>query len=482
MTNVDELIGKTLGGRFRLTRKIGQGGMGAVYTAVDTEAAGGVGAGRPEIVAVKVIKAHLVDDQDAVQRFQREARAVGGLNHPHIVGFVGAGDDDGVHWLAMELLDGTDLKERIASRGAIGWKDTLPILRQICLGLQAAHERGVVHRDLKPENVMLTKGAAPGDPPHVKILDFGIAKHIDVEGMTMTGTGVVVGTPGFVAPEVIVHGVTNDPRSDLYSLGVVWFEMLTATRPFSAPTPFALTMRHVQEAPPRPTSLLPFSPVPLPVEELVLRLMAKRPTDRPASAAELLALLDDLVRQAEQPPEPATSRVRTEADLLGGDKTETSLQVPPSTSVLPLPGPALGASLGPNEPTILDLQRPPATKSWKPALIVGAVAALGLLVSWGTVQAARQKHRPVAAVVDAGSAPPPGTPTFVPAAPIVDAGTVVQTHAADVVDAADAGSAAPRLKTKTPKPRPDDVTGPDAVLAAVAGSGSLRASSARACG
>jgi serine/threonine protein kinase len=348
----DELIGRVLGGRFRLTKQLGVGGMGAVYLATDQET--------QTDVALKVIRPNLVDDREAIERFQREARAVGGLQHPHIVGFVGAGDDHGVHWLAMEFLRGRSLKEQISTRGAMPWRETLPLLRQMLLGLQAAHERGVIHRDLKPDNVMLCGGI--GEAIVVKLLDFGIAKQMNTEGMTMTGTGVVVGTPGFVAPEVIVHGTSNDPRSDLYSVGVMWFEMLTASKPFDAPTPFAISMRHVTEAPPRPTALLPFAPVPAPVEDLLLRLLAKKPEARPATAKALIGMLDELALKAERPIEPASSTVDTEIDLLQSDKTETSMNTIDPRLVAASSSTAL-------------LAAPPAPRSRAP-LVIGAAAVV----------------------------------------------------------------------------------------------------------
>ena len=441
MSDVDELLGRVLGGRFRLVRRLGQGGMGAVYEAVD-QGGGDAARSDAQVVALKVIKASLVDDKDAIKRFQREARAVGVLRHPHIVGFIATGDDDGVHWLAMELLSGCDLKERIASRGAMPWKETLPLLRQMCLGLTAAHERGVIHRDLKPENVMLT--GSPGAPPHVKLLDFGIAKQLDTDGMTATGTGIVVGTPGFVAPEVIVEGVTDDPRSDLYSVGVMWFEMLTATKPFDAPTPFALAMLHVQEPPPRPTSVLPFSPVPAPVEELLLRLLQKRPADRPSSAAELVRLLDDLQAQADRPVEPASSRRRTETDLRDQDKTETGMVLTPPIVSPPSVSPPTGS-------TAVDVPAPPKT-SWTPAYVVAAVAVVGLALALGTVAAARNAAIQELAV-DAGTVTV--TPIAIDAgAPIVAAPIVVDAGVEAVVDAG-----APVVKKKKNKKKPDDDVG-----------------------
>jgi serine/threonine-protein kinase len=296
----DELSGRLLGARFRLEQKLGAGGMGAVYAALDEL--------KHELVAIKIIRESLSENPEAIQRFEREVRATAALRHPNIVRFLDAGQEGGLRWLAMELLHGSTLKDRIRSQNAIAWRDTLPILHGIVLALRAAHAAGLIHRDLKPENVFLAD--EPDGSVRVKLLDFGVAKHTTLEeGMTMTGTGIVVGTPGFVAPEVVLHGVADDPRSDFYGLGATWFEMLTGSKPFSAATPFALAMRHLNEKPPRPTDLLPFSPIPAPVEDLLLRLLEKTPNARPKDADELLAALAHLQMAAGQ------SHVLTDRDV-----------------------------------------------------------------------------------------------------------------------------------------------------------------------
>ena len=180
MNELDDLSGSTLAGRFRLIRQLGRGGMGAVYLAEDLHAVAVAGVTVP--VAVKVIKGALLDDASASKRFEREAVAVGKLNHPHIVGFRGTGSFAGVNWMAMEFLEGQSLRERIATTGAIPWRESLSIMTQIVDGLGAA--QGVVHRDLKPDNVMFAT-PADGQTAIVKLLDFGIAKQVDAEAMSI---------------------------------------------------------------------------------------------------------------------------------------------------------------------------------------------------------------------------------------------------------------------------------------------------------
>jgi len=398
-TGVDDLSGTTLGARFRLLRQLGRGGMGAVYLADDL-AGPADDAGALPRVAVKVIKGGLVDDPAAIKRFEREAVTIGRLNHPHIVGYRGTGEVGGVHWLAMEFLDGQSLRERIATAGPIPWRLSLDIIAQITDGLAAAHAAGVLHRDLKPDNVMLVGDALS---PTVKLLDFGIAKQTDGEAMTMTGTGLIVGTPGFIAPEVIIGAVSDDPRSDLYALGVMWFEMVTGARPFEANTPFALAMKHVQEQAPRPNSIRPFSPIPGPVEDAIVRLLEKSPEKRPGSAMALAGVIARLIDVADHPPEPSSSQLRTVPDLRESDATETGFSPLPSLSQTGPPGPVVDAM-------------PPApatTSSGRGPVLVAGVVLLAVLVAVVAVVATRPPPAPPPPPVLAAPTPTP-TPTAPP--------------------------------------------------------------------
>ena len=426
---LDDQSGSTLAQRFLLLKQLGRGGMGAVYLADDLSIPAGADGLRPR-VAVKVIKHALVDNPDVVKRFEREAVAVGKLQNRHIVGFRGTGHDAGVHWLAMEYLAGLTLRERIV-RGAIPWRESLDIVAQIVDGLSAAHSAGVVHRDLKPDNVMIV---GEGADTLVKLLDFGIAKQVDAEAMTMTGTGLIVGTPGFIAPEVIVHGFTDDPRSDLYALGVMWFEMVTATRPFEASTPFALAMKHVQELPPHPNAVRPFSPIPTPVEDAILRLMEKDPDRRPHSAVALAGILANLANVADHPPEPSTSRLRTEDNLNLGQATETGFATFDSQAL---------RGLTPRPPP------PPVTQPTKRASIPSRVAAGVVIVGLLLLSA-------VGAVIFSSqrTPQPTSTPIAVPATTPTTAPIAVPTTTPPTLPApAPAPMTAPALPP-TPPPAP----------------------------
>ena len=327
------MIGRTFGGRYQMQRPLRQGGMGAVYEALDTRLGG--------TVAVKVIRALLADDPQAALRFKREIRLATEIVHANVVRALDSGDDDGFLWIAMELLQGDTLRARLDSRGRMSWQETLPLVADMVSALAAAHQLGVIHRDLKPENIMLISDEGR---LKAKLIDFGVAKqtHAAAVGDShMTGTGLIVGTPGYVAPETVLEGTTDDPRSDFYALGVTWFEMLTGQAPFSAKTPIALAMRHAHEPAPTPTSLVPFAPVPAPIEALVLRLMAKVPSARPTTAVELGVLLSNLLADS------LRSLTLSPAVLRETDPTVTDLRGM-RTGVVPFATPHLHPETAPN--------------------------------------------------------------------------------------------------------------------------------------
>lgn len=283
MAENEVLVGRLVADRYRVVRRLGSGGMGTVYVAVQEPL------GRE--VALKVVRRDLSSDERALERFRREAISLSQAHHPHIVTLHDFGElPSGALWLAMELVRGENLRQRLVRAGPLSVKKTLTLVRDASSALAAAHVLGIIHRDLKPENILLMEAA--GEPDFVKIVDFGVAKltdHEETPDEQLTQRGSVVGTPGYIAPEISLRGVTSDPRSDLYSLGVVWFECLAGRPPFRAPTPTALLMAHALD----PIPALPES-VPLPVAGLVQRLLAKAPEDRPDSAEELVALIDVL--------------------------------------------------------------------------------------------------------------------------------------------------------------------------------------------
>jgi serine/threonine-protein kinase len=233
-------------------------------------------------VALKVLRSQYAGDEEFAERFRREARSAASLSHPNIVQVYDRGEaEDGTSYIAMEYVPGGTLKEQIGRRGPFGDRETAAVGAQITDALGAAHERGVIHRDIKPQNVLVT---ASGD---LKVTDFGIARA--ASAVTSSASGAIFGTAGYISPEQAL-GEPVGPASDLYSLGVVLYEMLTGELPFAADNSIAVCMKHVNE-PPRPPKLL--NPdIPEGMNALVLMLLAKHPTDRYGSAMELLTDLE----------------------------------------------------------------------------------------------------------------------------------------------------------------------------------------------
>ena len=288
---VDPLIGHTLDEKYRLEARLGIGGMGTVYRArhllID----------RP--VAVKVLNPRFVEDEAARTRFRREAKAAGRLQHTNAVTVTDFGQSsDGYVYLVMELLEGRTLREVLAKEAPLDPARSVSLMLQVSAAVAAAHEAGIIHRDLKPANIFIVQRAEV--PALVKVLDFGIAKLAadsldDDDHKTLTQVGAMIGTPRYMSPEQC-DGADLTPAADVYSLGVILYELLTGTVPFSGSTPLSIAMKHTSEA---PRSLRDFvSTIPPSLEQLVLRTLEKDPADRPANAEEfrkeLLALADRL--------------------------------------------------------------------------------------------------------------------------------------------------------------------------------------------
>jgi YVTN family beta-propeller protein len=271
--STDAVIGTELAG-YRVEALLGRGGMGAVYRAEET------GLGRN--VALKVIAPELAEDGRFHERFLRESRIAASLDHPHIVPIFKAGDEDGVLFLAMRYVEGTDLAKLVAEEGALEARRAVEILEQVAEALDAAHEKGLVHRDVKPSNVLIAKAAGK---EHCYLADFGLTKRTaSLSGVTAPGD--VVGTLDYVAPEQIT-GDEVDARSDLYSLGCVLYECLIGSPPFPRATDVALLWAHVHEEPPRPSDLRP--ELPKAVDGVVTRALAKDPARRYRTCGELVS-------------------------------------------------------------------------------------------------------------------------------------------------------------------------------------------------
>ncbi|WP_019120579.1 Stk1 family PASTA domain-containing Ser/Thr kinase [Brevibacillus massiliensis] len=260
---------RQLGGRYQLERRVGGGGMAVVYKAKDLVL------NRP--VAVKVLRPQFSVDEDFVQRFRREAQAVASLSHPNVVGVYDVGQEDDTHYMVMEYIEGSTLKEVINAHGALPVKEAVRIASKICDALDHAHQNHIIHRDIKPHNILIGKNG------QVKVTDFGIARA--VTSATITHTGAVLGSVHYFSPEQARGGVTAE-KSDIYSLGIVLYEMVTGQLPFSGDSPISVALKHLQEPLPEPREINP--EIPQSVENVILRALMKDPFMRYASAEEML--------------------------------------------------------------------------------------------------------------------------------------------------------------------------------------------------
>jgi eukaryotic-like serine/threonine-protein kinase len=272
-TAADPLVGTLLDGRYRVGPRIARGGMATVYEATDTRL--------DRVVAVKVLHAGYADDEAFVSRFIREARSAARLSHPHVVGVFDQGEDDGTLFLAMEYIRGCTLRDLIGDQGPLPPSRAVALLEPILSALATAHDAGFVHRDVKPENVLLTEDGV------VKVADFGLARAVTTATNTAT-TGVLLGTVSYLAPELVTEG-SADARSDVYSAGVLLYEMLTARKPHQGETPIQVAYKHVHEDVPPPSAMV--DGIPAYLDALVARSTARQRDARPADAKVFLRQL-----------------------------------------------------------------------------------------------------------------------------------------------------------------------------------------------
>lgn len=400
MTDDSREIPENLG-RYPIVRVLGKGAMGVVYEGRDPNI------GRR--VAIKTARAELLgsreDQAELLERFLREARAAGILNHPNIITIYDVGEEDGTAFIAMEFVEGQSLEDHIASRRRFPLAESVELIAQIAEGLACAHDQGIVHRDIKPANIMLPRNGPP------KVADFGIARTKD---SSLTQEGVLIGTPSYMSPEQFMgHGV--DGRSDLFSLGIILYELLTGERPFPGEA-FGTIMHHVLKSAPVAPNELNFS-VGAPLGKVALKALAKAPQDRYSSGRALAAALRESLKPS---PDPAvlleTGRV-LESTLIGQppggalDPGATVAAPPPAAgggmeaTVAGSPPPGQAATVqtlaglppeGASEPGV----RPsPATGHNKFLLFAGIVAFL-LLVAGGALLFSEKSGPP---------SPPPST-------------------------------------------------------------------------
>ena len=271
---MDKNIGKRLDGRYEITELIGIGGMADVYKAHDIV--------EDRDVAVKILKTEFADNDEFVRRFRNESKAIAVLSHPNIVKIYDVSFSDKMQYIVMEYIDGITLKEFIEQQGVLRWKDTVHFIIQILRALQHAHDRGIVHRDIKPQNIMLFPDGT------IKVMDFGIARFAREEGKTISDKAI--GSVHYISPEQ-ARGDITDEKSDIYSVGVMMYEMLTGIKPFDGDNPVAIALMHMQEDPKPPRQIN--DTIPEGLEEIVMRAMQRDASRRYQSASEMIKDIEE---------------------------------------------------------------------------------------------------------------------------------------------------------------------------------------------
>src|SRR5215218_4460235 len=297
------VIGTLIGDRFRLEEKVGSGGMSSVYRAYDPTL--------ERLVAIKMMHRDISSDPDQLERFRREARAVAQLNHPHVVTVIDAGEDDGAPYIVFEYVEGETLKERIRRLGRLPVSEAVAYAIEIGRALDAAHASRLVHRDVKPQNVLIDRDG------RAKVTDFGIARSLEAQGLTATGR--VLGTTDYVSPEqALGHEVTG--QSDIYSLGIVVYEMLTGETPFKADTQVAVAMRHVRD--PLPDVQRRRPEISASLAAVVERATAKETQNRYQNVGDMVHDLEEVLAIEAARTGQATGEATTVLQSLSGDTAD----------------------------------------------------------------------------------------------------------------------------------------------------------------
>src|SRR5918996_3388848 len=355
----DTLINTLFDGRYRIVRKLGSGGMANVYLAEDEEL------GRR--VAIKILNDRYANDDAFIERFRREAKSAASLSHPHIVSIYDRGEAEGTYYIAMEVIEGRSLKELLLTRGPLPIVDAVHYARQILEALRFAHRHGIIHRDIKPHNCLVGEQG-------LKVTDFGIARYGPSQ---MTEAGSIMGTAQYLSPEQ-ARGAPVTASSDLYSVGIVLYEMLTGRVPFTGDSAIEIAMKHLNDWPKPPSKIRP--EIPEEIDQIVLRALAKAPEDRYQSAEEFI---EDLERvEAGLPVSPETSEAATalltvapigaSTEVLSGDATRVTGPRPYAPPRRP-----------PTPPVYPRYEEPPAKRRRiGPWLLVLALLAAAALAGW----------------------------------------------------------------------------------------------------
>jgi serine/threonine protein kinase len=329
----DPYIGRDIAGQFKILEKIGSGGMGAVYKAEQPE--------MRRFVAVKILHPRYLSRPDLVSRFRREARAMSHLSHPNTARVFLYGQlDDGACYFVMEYLAGKNLAQTVRAEGPMDVTRAVNIMVQVCGALEEAHKQGIVHRDLKPENVFLTTQGGISDYP--KVLDFGLAKVTEREmrpgSLILTQEGMVFGTPEFMSPEQ-ARGEKLDGRSDIYSLGIIMYELLTGKLPFDANQPMEFIQKHIKEPPLPLSKRAPNREWPPGLWEVLEKSLAKKVDQRFATANEFAGALKNVISPTSQPPAPSNVSQPVSLSPTPMQASPTPVQAPTAQGGTPMAAP-----------------------------------------------------------------------------------------------------------------------------------------------
>jgi serine/threonine-protein kinase len=443
----EKLEGEIVADRFRALKKMGRGGMGVVYVAEHVTL--------EKRLALKVLHPRWTRNREVKQRFLLEARAAAKVKHDNIVDITDFGSTGGgSFFIAMELLEGEDLGQLLEREHRLSWRRARPLLLQMLSGLEAAHDAGIVHRDMKPANVFLDTRRGP--TPRVKILDFGVAKMTDCpEGQSLTQSGTLVGTPEYLSPE-LVRGKRPDGRADVYSVGIIAYQMLTGQRPFKASSVMEVLTKQMFYDPQPPSLAAPDAGIPPAVDPLVMRALAKDIDQRYQSARELALAVEDIPASAGPGTGPAGPREGSTPESYAEGSSPTLVSGPQAAVTVDLTTPKRSSERSTPERSSGERAsegapgRAPAAarrRTWPGvllggglALVVAALVVLGLRWSRGPAPATAPAPDP------APEPPAAARQSVAPATP--DAAAVRRLDAPAAAPASAPGPApAPRVRT-----------------------------------